>query len=89
MACIVPDHEEPHSHPILPPMKTPVAIEGVYRKCIKMQASLVVQSALLIMMKCKLFRDEYRDVNLGPHSSTKHEANLGHRTFTICANTSK
>jgi hypothetical protein len=35
MACIVPDHEEPHSHPILPPTKTPVAIKEVYRNCIK------------------------------------------------------
>jgi hypothetical protein len=34
-SCVVPNHEEPHSHPILPPTKTPVAIKEVYRKCIK------------------------------------------------------
>ena len=34
-ACVVPDHEEPHNHPILPPTKTPIAIKEIYRKCIK------------------------------------------------------
>ena len=34
-ACVVPDHEKPHIHPILPLTKTPVAIEEVYRKCIE------------------------------------------------------
>ena len=34
-ACVVPNHEEPHNHPILPPTKTPVAIIEIYRKCVK------------------------------------------------------
>jgi hypothetical protein len=34
-ACVVPNHEEPHNHPILPPTKNPVAIKEIYRKCIK------------------------------------------------------
>jgi len=47
MACIVPNHEEPHSHPILPPTKTPVAIKEVYRKCIK-NAGIVGSSVCTI-----------------------------------------
>ncbi|KAF8161444.1 hypothetical protein B0H34DRAFT_840756 [Crassisporium funariophilum] len=34
-ACVVPDHEEPHNHPILPPTKTPIAIKDIYRKCVE------------------------------------------------------
>ena len=34
-ACVVPNHKEPHNHPILPPTKTPVAIKEIYRKCVK------------------------------------------------------
>lgn len=34
-ACVVPNPEEPHNHPILPPTKTPVAIKEIYRKCVK------------------------------------------------------
>jgi hypothetical protein len=34
-ACVVPDHEKPHNHPILPPTKTPVVIKEFYRRCIK------------------------------------------------------
>ena len=33
-ACVVPNHKEPHNHPILPPTKTPVAIKEIYRKCV-------------------------------------------------------
>ena len=33
-ACVVPNHKEPHNHPILSPMKTPVAIKEIYRKCV-------------------------------------------------------
>lgn len=33
-ACVVPNHKEPHNHPILPPTKTPIAIKEIYRKCV-------------------------------------------------------
>ncbi len=34
-ACIVQAHDEPHSHPILPPTKTPIAIKEIYRQCVE------------------------------------------------------
>ena len=40
-ACVVPNHEEPHNHPILSPTKTPVAIKEIYRKCIGIVGSSV------------------------------------------------
>ena len=33
-AGVVPNHKEPHNHPILPPTKTPVAIKEIYQKCV-------------------------------------------------------
>ncbi|KAF8150842.1 hypothetical protein B0H34DRAFT_801761 [Crassisporium funariophilum] len=43
MAIVVPDHEEAHNHPILPPTKTPVAIKEIYKQCIQ-NAGLVGSS---------------------------------------------
>lgn len=43
MAIVVPDHKEPHTHPILPPTKTPAAIKEAYRRCIR-NAGLVGSS---------------------------------------------
>ena len=44
----MPNHKEPHNHPILPPTKTPVAIKEI-------QELLVVQSVLLTMARSDLF----------------------------------
>lgn len=35
MACVVPNHEEPHTHPILPATKTSTIIRETYKNCIK------------------------------------------------------
>ena len=39
----MPNHEEPHLHPILPVTKTPVAIKEIYWKCVN-SAGLVGSS---------------------------------------------
>ncbi|KAL0948752.1 hypothetical protein HGRIS_008885 [Hohenbuehelia grisea] len=35
MACVVPDHTKPHSHPVLPPTKTSYEISQLYAECVK------------------------------------------------------
>jgi len=34
-ACIVPNPENPHNHPILPPTKTPAMIKEIYKTCVR------------------------------------------------------
>lgn len=34
-ACIVPNHENPHNHPILPPTKMPAMVKEIYKMCVK------------------------------------------------------
>ena len=50
-ACVVPNHEEPHNHPILPPTKTPVAIKEIYRKCVN--NSGIVGSSVRTVDNCE------------------------------------
>lgn len=34
MACVVPNHEEPHNHPILPAAKASRDIKSLFKRCI-------------------------------------------------------
>ena len=87
-ACVVPNYEEPHSHPILPPTKTPVTIKEIYRKCVK--SSGLVGSSVRTVDNGKVLTFLHCVCKLSLcYFSTKHKAHFGFFPFALRANTSK
>ena len=58
MACIVPNHEHPHSHPVLPASKASRDIKDLYRSCV--EAAGVIGSTV-------------QSVENGTINSTRHQ----------------
>ncbi|KAF8156702.1 hypothetical protein B0H34DRAFT_808140, partial [Crassisporium funariophilum] len=53
MACILPDHKEPHNHPILPARKASRNLKDQYRKCI--QAAGIAGNTVCIIDNVSFF----------------------------------